>query len=147
METNTTIEERQAKDKQTLTETLKELPIVQIACKKSGISRATYYRWRKEDSNFLSQSENALTQGIDFINDMSESQLITLIKEKKMTAIAMWLKYNNPRYASGSKSQRAVISAQNVNPNDPQQQKLKKVAEVYEEELRKTIIEEINGKQ
>lgn len=146
-ENNTTIEERQEKDKQTLIEALKELPIIQIACKKSGISRATYYRWRKEDSDFLKHSENALTQGIDFINDMSESQLITLIKEKKMPAIAMWLKHNNPRYASGSKSQRPIILSQNTNHNDLQHQKLKKVAENYEEELRKTIIEEIHEKQ
>ena len=100
METNSTVEERQEKDKQVLLDTLKELPIIQIACKKSGVSRATYYRWRKEDASFLRQSEEALTQGIEFINDMSESQVIQLIKEKKLPAITLWLKHNNPRYGA-----------------------------------------------
>ena len=104
MEENTTIEERQEKDKLNLIETLKEMPIVQVACKKSGTSRATYYRWRKEDKTFKKQSDDALNQGIDFINDMSESQLITLIREKKMPAISMWLRHNNPRYGGKTQS-------------------------------------------
>ena len=100
MENSGTIEERQEKDKTALLEALKEMPIVQIACKKVAISRATYYRWRKEDKEFLRRSEDCLNQGIEFINDMSESQLITLIKEKKMPAISMWLKHNNTRYGA-----------------------------------------------
>lgn len=32
------------------------------------------------------------------MNDLSESQLIQLIKEKKFPAISMWLKYHSPRY-------------------------------------------------
>lgn len=88
------------KDKERLIEALKEMPIVQIACKKAGVGRATYYRWRKEDMTFLKLSDEALTHGIDFINDMSESQLITLIREKKMPAISLWLRHNHKRYGS-----------------------------------------------
>jgi hypothetical protein len=88
------------KDKERLIEALKEMPIVQIACKKAGVGRATYYRWRKEDMSFLKLSDEALTHGIDFINDMSESQLITLIREKKMPAISLWLRHNHKRYGS-----------------------------------------------
>ena len=99
MENNKTkIEERQEKEKSSLLAVLKEMPIVEVACKKSGISRATYYRWRNEDEEFARASENSLKEGVDFINDMSESQIIQLIKEKKLPAIALWLKHNNPRY-------------------------------------------------
>ena len=98
------VETRQGAEKQRLIEALKELPVVQVACKKSGVSRATYYRWKREDREFLRQSTDALAQGIDFINDMSESQLITLIREKKMPAIAMWLKHNNVRYGAKHQS-------------------------------------------
>jgi hypothetical protein len=98
------IDLRQSADKNRLVEMLKEMPIVQVACKKSGVSRATYYRWRREDREFLRQSNDALAQGIDLINDMSESQLITLIKEKRMPAIAMWLKHNNVRYGAKQQS-------------------------------------------
>jgi len=99
MENNSTkIEERQTEDKIKLLECLREMPIVQVACKKAGVSRATYYRWRNEDEEFARASENSFKEGVDFINDMSESQIIQLIKEKKLPAIALWLKHNNPRY-------------------------------------------------
>ncbi|OGZ26552.1 MAG: hypothetical protein A2365_02025 [Candidatus Nealsonbacteria bacterium RIFOXYB1_FULL_40_15] len=146
MEDNSTIEERQEQDKQALVEALKEMPIIQVACKRAGVSRATYYRWRNEDKNFLTESNEAIAHGIDFINDMSESQLITLIKEKKMPAISMWLRNNNSRY--GAKIQEHVLKTliDEIDPNDaryPHQQKIKKVAEEYEEQLRNTIVEEI----
>jgi len=83
-------------NKDTILEILKEMPIIEVACKKAGIGRATYYRWRKEDKEFRRQSDDALSHGIEFINDMSESQLITLIKEKKMPAITLWLRNNHP---------------------------------------------------
>lgn len=98
------VEVRQSSDKAHLLDALKEMPIVQVACKKSGVSRATYYRWRRDDREFLRQCNDALAQGIDFINDMSESQLISLIREKKMPAIAMWLKHNNVRYGAKQQS-------------------------------------------
>lgn len=154
MENNTpTIEERQEKDKQTLVDTLKEMPIIQVACKRSGLSRATYYRWRKDDPGFFRQSEDAIIQGIEFINDMSESQLITLIREKKMPAIAMWLRNNNKRYGAKPQLKSQATHLESLSPSDPrypQYQKytneLKKVAEKYEEELRVTITKEIHGK-
>ncbi len=43
----TTIELKQDKNKKAIIEKLKQSPIIQIACKKVGIGRATYYRWRK----------------------------------------------------------------------------------------------------
>lgn len=95
-----TVEERIEKDKQSVLNALKEMPIVQVACKRAGISRATYYRWRNEDTKFASQSEDALGEGIEIINDMSESQLVTLIREKKMPAISMWLKHNHARFST-----------------------------------------------
>lgn len=118
MESNSTIEDRQIKDKQALLETLKEMPIIQVACKKAGISRATYYRWRKEDKHFLRQSEDSMSVGIAFINDMSESQLISLIREKKMPAIAMWLKHNHPRYGSKARTYAPIASSADLTPEE-----------------------------
>ena len=118
MENNQTIEERQEKDKHSLIEALKEMPIIQIACKKAGISRATYYRWQQEDKIFKRQSMDAFGQGIEFINDMSESQVVTLIKEKKMPAITLWLKHNNPRYGAKGRTYTPIASAEDLTPDE-----------------------------
>jgi predicted ArsR family transcriptional regulator len=92
------IGKRQREIKEKFLEVLREMPIIEIACKKSGIGRTTYYRWRRTDHAFASMSDDAWRQGIDFINDMSESQMIHMIKEKKIAAISMWLKHNSSRY-------------------------------------------------
>jgi len=96
----TTIGKRQEKIKGLLLEKLKETPIVEIVCKKTGISRATYYRWRKENQEFANQADEALKEGTYLINDMAESQLMSAIKEKNMTAIIFWLKYHHIAYST-----------------------------------------------
>jgi len=93
-----TIEKRQSKNKEQLLEILKKTPIVQIACEKAGVGRATYYRWRKEDAEFAQQSDQALLDGSLLVNDMAESQLMSAIKDKNMTAIIFWLKHHHPAY-------------------------------------------------
>ena len=117
-ENNGTVEERKEKDKQLLLDALKEMPIIQVACKRAGISRATYYRWQQEDRDFKRKSLDALDDGIEFINDMSESQLITLIKEKKMPAIAMWLKNNHKRYGSKGREYIPIASTEDQTPEE-----------------------------
>jgi len=82
---------------QFLTE-LTKVPIVQVACEKTGISRNSVYRWRKEDSSFAKKMDKSIDKGVAFVNDMSESQLLTLIKEKKWPAISFWLKHRNDNY-------------------------------------------------
>ena len=115
---NPSVEKRQEKDKQVVLDALKEMPIAQIACKKAGISRATYYRWRSEDKIFHRSADDALAQGIDYINDMSESQMITLIKEKKMPAIAMWLKHNHARYGSKGFQRTPISPTEELTPQE-----------------------------
>jgi len=90
---------RQPKIKEAVIEQLKRTPIIQIACERTGISRATFYRWRGEDEDFRKKINEALTEGEAFINDMSESQLISLIKDKNWPAISFWLRHHHPKYA------------------------------------------------
>ena len=47
-----TIRERMKKEKELIIKQLKKTPIVQLACEKTGVGRATYYRWRKVDKRF-----------------------------------------------------------------------------------------------
>lgn len=88
----------QAKDKQKLLEQLHKLPIVEAACKQVNLPRATYYRWRKDDETFAGDCDEAIEQSAGKINDMAESQLISSIKDKNMTAIIFWLKHHHPAY-------------------------------------------------
>ena len=77
---------------------LKKVPIVQVACEKTGISRNSIYRWKREDKEFSTAMDEALAEGEALVNDMSESQLLTLIKEKNWSAISFWLRHRNPRF-------------------------------------------------
>lgn len=79
-------------------EELTKVPIVQVACEKCGLSRNSVYRWRKEDKVFEKKMDEALVSGVAFVNDMSESQLLTLIKEKSYSAISFWLRHRNDNY-------------------------------------------------
>src|SRR3989344_4255632 len=109
METNQTIiEERQEKDKQALVEALKEMPIARVACKRAGVSRATYYRWRNEDKKFLQECHRAISIGIEAINEMSDSQLIALIGEKSLQAIKWWQQHNHERYGAKARPNPAA---------------------------------------
>ena len=88
------------KDKQKLAfiEHLKKTPILQFAVERTGISRATYYRMRKESPEFGKAVDDALAEGVLLVNDLSESQLIGLIKDRKFQAISMWLTHNHKKY-------------------------------------------------
>lgn len=79
-------------------EELRKVPIVQVACEKVGLSRQSIYRWRKEDKEFAKKMDQAIEDGVAFVNDMSESQLLQLIKEKKFPAIRFWLKKRHPAF-------------------------------------------------
>lgn len=85
--------------KSTVVKQLKKTPIVQVSCKKVGISRATFYRWKKEDKKFANDAEAAIEEGLGLINDMAESQLITAIKEGNLTGIIFWLKNHHRQYS------------------------------------------------
>lgn len=89
---------KQDKQKELLLENLRKAPIVQLACEKVGISRATFYRWKKEDEKFAEKEEEAILKGQQLINELAESQLISAIKDKNMTAIIFWLKNNHKNY-------------------------------------------------
>ena len=77
---------------------LKKVPIVLVACEKSGVSRNSVYRWKREDKEFSKVMDEALAEGEALVNDMSESQLLTMIREKNWSAISFWLRHRNPRF-------------------------------------------------
>ena len=97
-ENQITVRDRIKVEQDLLIEQLKKTPVVQVACEKCGVGRSTYYRWRKEDAEFTQLSDQALLDGSLLVNDMAESQLMSAIKDKNMTAIIFWLKHHHPAY-------------------------------------------------
>ena len=89
---------KKLKKKDEFLEQLKKIPIVLVACEKTNLSRNTVYRWRKEDEKFKEEMEIALKEGEDLVNDMSESQLLSMIKDKEWSAVSFWLRHRNPKF-------------------------------------------------
>lgn len=85
-------------DKKRLLAQLERTPIVEAACKKAGLPRSTYYRWRKDDEEFAEQCDETIDLSVGRINDLAESQLINAIKNQNMTAITFWLKHHHGKY-------------------------------------------------
>ena len=97
---NKTIKKRQEKERKILLENLSKTPIIQMACEKTGISRATYYRWLKSNKKFAKDAEKAIEEGVSLMNDFAESQLISSIRDRNMTAIIYWLKHRHKAYST-----------------------------------------------
>ena len=89
---------KKAKVRKSFLDELKRVPIVQVACEKVGVSRNSVYRWKAEDAEFAKAMEEALNEGEALVNDMTESQLMSLIREKNWHAISFWLRKRNPKF-------------------------------------------------
>ncbi|MDD5055833.1 MAG: hypothetical protein PHZ00_06235 [Candidatus Peribacteraceae bacterium] len=94
-----TIAERTAKEKAALIEQLRRTPIIQIACEKTGVSRQTFYRWRK-DASFAQAADDALSDGRMLVNDLAESQLLTALRNGDPWSIQYWLRNNHAGYSN-----------------------------------------------
>ena len=108
------------RNKDLILDQVRKIPIIQVACEKVGIARATVYRWKDEDEKFKKNLEVALTEGEALINDMGESQLLSLMKEKNWPAISFWLRHRNPKFR-----ERIEVTANIKSPQDeltPEQQ-------------------------
>jgi len=84
--------------KDSFIEQIRKIPIIQVACEKVGVARSSVYRWRDEDEEFRKELEEALAEGETLINEMSESQLISLIRDKSWQAISFWLRKRSPKF-------------------------------------------------
>ncbi len=92
--------ERTARDKTALIEQLRKTPVIQIACEKVGVSRMTYYRWRKDDEEFANAADESLADGKSLVNDLAESQLLSALKSGDPWSIQYWLRHHHPEYTN-----------------------------------------------
>jgi len=93
-------------------EQLRKIPIVAVAAEKVGVSRNSVYKWRNTDEAFRNEMEAALVDGEALVNDMGESQLLSLIQEKNWSAISFWLRHRNPKFRERVEVTATVQSAQ-----------------------------------
>ena len=93
-----TVDDRIAKEKKSLLEILEKTPVVSVACERSGVSKATYHRWRAEDPEFAEKVDGAMSEGKGFISDVAKAQLISLIKDKNLPALKLWLQSLDPDF-------------------------------------------------
>lgn len=100
MDPKISIQKRIHAQKEKFLKRLKETPIVELVCKKLGVGRTTYYRWRIQDREFAKAADEAISTGNLLINDMAESQLISAIKDKNLGAIIFWLRHHHSNYAN-----------------------------------------------
>ena len=121
---------------------LRKVPIVQVACEKTGLSRNSVYRWRKDDKEFLKKMDSALSEGVALVNDMSESQLLTLIKEKNYPAISFWLRHRNDNY----KNKLEITTKDDNEELTPSQAKIVKQALKLAKITKSKSIKNINRK-
>lgn len=86
------------KQKQLVIEQLAKTPIIQVVAEKVGIHRSTIYRWKASDPEFSEAVDEAIDQSVSLVNDLAESQLISAIRDKNITAIIYWLKHHHKAY-------------------------------------------------
>lgn len=94
------IKTKQLTQRESLIEHLRKTPIVQVCCDKVGISRATFYRWKKENKSFAGKVDSAILEGCQLINDFAEGRLIEAIKDQNISAIFYWLNHRHPAYGN-----------------------------------------------
>lgn len=100
MSRHNTIKARQNKLKEAFLEQLKRTPTIETSCQKVGIARATVYRWIKASGKFEKKVDEALVEGRTFMSDIAENQLFSLIGDKKIEAIRLYLSTHNARYGN-----------------------------------------------
>ena len=101
---------------------MKQSPTIETTCQKIGVSRATVYRWIANSKKFEKQVDDSLKQGREFMSDVAENQLFSLIANREMSAIRLYLSTHNPRY-----SNKLEVSGSISNRDEPLTKQQKKL--------------------
>ncbi|MDE1924955.1 MAG: hypothetical protein KGH79_02120 [Patescibacteria group bacterium] len=89
-----------AKEKKRFLEGLKENHIVLATCRKTGISKSAYYRWRQSDQKFAKAADAAIDEGVQLVNDAAESNVVMGVKDRDDDMTKFWLTHRHPAFSS-----------------------------------------------
>lgn len=129
--------------KKLLIKFLFQQPVIELACKKIGISRQMYYRWIKDDFKFSKEAERALYNSREKMNDLAESKLIGLVKDADLRAIMFWLQNNCKRYMKGEQyARRQEQTKLQTDRDDPARKRLNEIQKMKERKARKEGIKQ-----
>lgn len=81
-----------------LIEEIEKHGIIQSACDKYNISRQAFYRWMKEDKEFLKMVNEARSLGDGVVNDIAVSNVLTGIKNRDVGYTKFWLKHRHSEF-------------------------------------------------
>lgn len=98
-------------------EEIKKTPIIEVACKNTGISRQTFYRWFKTLPGFEKEYLEAKNYGDSYINDVCESKQLQAIQNGKPWAIRRWQDHHDPTYMKKDNLRRNLNLIQRANKN------------------------------
>lgn len=111
-----TVNARIKKEKDKFLEIIKKNPVIQVACERSGVSKATFYRWKADDKEFCDKADTAMSEGKELVSDIAISQLISAIKDKNMHAIRYWLSNHHPDYKTKVEIAGTIQVEQELSP-------------------------------
>lgn len=89
---------------------------VYLSCMKTGIDKATFYRWRKDDKQFSKKATEAVKRGRESNCDLAEHALMLNVKDKKMDAIKYVLSHQSKIYKP--KARKVIIEHSNTNNSE-----------------------------
>lgn len=95
--------------KRVFLESVAKMGIVEIACQKTGISRATFNRWKADDIEFRRQVMDAMSKGSEIMDDIVESKFLQLIQQGEIQAILFYLKFRHPKYSARGAIQKMLM--------------------------------------
>lgn len=89
--------------------------IVGAACRSLGISRATYYNWKKKHPDFAEAAETEISAQVDYVED----RLLDLIETGETAAIIFYMKTKGRDRGYGEKYVPEVEHVEPVRKIDP----------------------------
>lgn len=101
--------------KEKILEELRKHGNIMFACKKTGISRATFYRMKKASLNFTKEACQAEMEGRANTSDLAEYVVMNKLSKGDLKAAIFHLTHNNPRYKHPTKS---IIKFENAYPGE-----------------------------
>jgi len=84
------------------------LGVVTVACKSTGLPRATFYKWLKEDQEFATQVKDIENIALDF----AESKLHNQIEKNNTSATIFYLKCRGKKRGYIERSELDITSGE-----------------------------------